>query len=373
MPGSIQEGATTLFSPKPASGGVGPGTHDREVPFYNPAMGLNRDLSVLLVAAEVRRRGRELDVADVLAGAGARTLRLAHEVEAPLIVHANDGDPNATAAIARGVAANGIPDGRVRTTTGNAHAFLAARRYDVVDVDPFGSSQPFLDSAVHATRHDGLLCLTSTDTGALCGTYPKACRRRYGAEPLHHPAWRAEVGLRILAAAAVRAAGRFDRCATPMLSVAQGHWMRVVVRLGDSKAKADAAAKQIGWVAEHPVTGQALRVDAGSGPVWWGPLQDERTLTAMVDDLDRPLAASAGVRSLVPTLLQEATAPPYWVHIPHLHSRLGGSHIPKRDRFRAALQGLGARVAATHMDVQGVRTDATPDQVEAAWAAALGA
>lgn len=366
----ITEGSTRLF-PLVASGPAlesgGPGTHDRDVPFYNPAMALNRDLSVLLVAAECARRGRELDVADVLAGAGARSLRLAKEIDAPLIVHANDGDPNGIAAIQEGIAANGIAEGRIQTTNGNAHTFLATRRYDIVDVDPFGSSQPFLDSAVHAARHNGLVCLTATDTGALCGTYAKACRRRYGAEPLHKPAWRAEVGLRILIANAVRAAGRIDKCATPVLSVAQGHWMRVVLRITDGRKDADDAAKQVGFVQEDPELPMATFTDAGAGPIWVGALHDGETLQAMAAD-DRSLAHPK-TRALLNTLVQEADSRPFWLHIPHLHSTLGGTVMPKQAIFIAALHAEGAQTSATHMDVQGVRTDATPEQVRAAWKA----
>ena len=35
-------------------------------------------------------------------------------------------------------------------------------RFDVVDLDPFGSSAVFLDSAVQAVGDGGLLCITCT-------------------------------------------------------------------------------------------------------------------------------------------------------------------------------------------------------------------
>ena len=364
---TVVEGATRLLVPT-HNPQVGPGRKMADTPFYNPGMAINRDLSVLLVAAAAERKGRELDVADVLAGTGARSLRLAHEVPAPLIVHASDGDPHAVAAMEEGRAMNDIPRDRLRIRHGNAHAVLAERRFDVVDVDPFGSSTPFLDAAVRATRHDGLVCLTFTDTGALCGTYPKACRRRYGAEPLHAPAWRTEVGLRILHALVIRAAGRIDRLASPVFAVAQGHWMRVVMRITDDKAGADRQAKAIGFVAEHPATGQAVPVDAGAGPVWWGPLHDPETLQAMQRHATDH-AVSDPTRRLVDLLVAEATAPPFWVHVPHLHRRLGGDHIPRRSVLLRGLQEAGASTAPTHMDVQGVRTDASPETLMSVWKA----
>ena len=38
----------------------------------------------------------------------------------------------------------------------------ATDRFDVVDLDPFGSSAIFLDSAVQAISDGGLLCVTCT-------------------------------------------------------------------------------------------------------------------------------------------------------------------------------------------------------------------
>src|SRR5438105_6599254 len=104
MEPGIVEGATRLFPPatnlqKPHSA---PGARAKGQPFFNPGMALNRDLSVLLVEAFARAKGREVDVADALAGTGARSLRLANEVEAPLVVHANDGDANAVKAVRKG-------------------------------------------------------------------------------------------------------------------------------------------------------------------------------------------------------------------------------------------------------------------------------
>lgn len=373
----IVEGATRLFPPANnlGKGDRTPGTKDKGLPFYNPGMALNRDLSILLVAAEAARKGRELDVADALAGTGARSLRLAHEVSAPLIVHANDADPDAVAALRRGAKANGIPEGRLQSTQGDAYAFLAARRYDVVDVDPYGSPMPFLDAAVRATRHDGLVCLTATDTGALAGTYARACRRRYDAHHgLHAQAWRSEVGLRILAGTVVRAAARFDRVATPLLSVSHGHWMRVVARVEDGKRDADAALKQLGNLGAGDETGRGTFLadsrhpGSGSwaGSLWTGPLHD----AAFVDGLLAARAAHALARGkeldkLLPILRAEAEAPATWLVPDLLQTRLGPP--PRRDVLLTAIQKAGFRATRTHLDPQGIRTDAPLDIIASCW------
>ena len=40
-----------------------------------------------------------------------------------------------------------------------------ASRFDVIDIDPFGSASVFLDSAVQAIADGGLLCVTCTGKG----------------------------------------------------------------------------------------------------------------------------------------------------------------------------------------------------------------
>lgn len=378
----IVEGATRLFPPE---GNLGrktkaPGTKTKGQPFFNPGMDLNRDLSVLLVEAEAKRREREIDVADALAGTGARALRLAHEVIAPIIVHANDADPTAVAAMRQGAEANKVPPGRLSLRHGDAHAFLASRRFDVVDVDPYGSPMPFIDAAMRATRHDGLICVTATDTGALAGAYPKACRRRYDAHHgLNAAPWRSEVGLRIMAGAVVRSAARFDREALPVLSVSHGHWMRVVARVEDRKRDADAALKRLANATWDPQTSLGRFMAQGeappsarqgwAGPMWSGALHDATFVAAMLDAAaGKTLAATRETLPLLALLSAEADAPAFWVVPDHMQSRFGPPS-PRRERYIERLLAAGHKATRTHLDPQGIRTDADEDGLRRAWTA----
>ncbi len=361
----VTEGTTTLpIDPDKLSGGsVGPGTHDRDRPFYNPAMQVNRDLSLMVVEAWAKRRGRQLDVADVLAGAGARSLRLANEVQADIVVHANDGDPNGIRTLEKGREALGIAAERLATTRGNAHMFLSSRRYDIVDIDPFGSPMPLLDSAMRSVRHDGLLCLTATDTAALSGTYPRVCRRRYGAwHGLHKMPWRAEVGLRILTAAAVRSGGRFERGVRPILSVSQGHWMRVFLHVVDGRDHADKAQRSLGqaWGDEARMGHLGPRAPDGdwAGDLWTGPMHDAATLA----QLSLTGHMEARTQRLLPVLQAEADAPPFWGAIPHMN-RVLGHDMPKKPAIMARLRDAGFVAAPSHMDPEGIRTDASWEQI----------
>lgn len=370
----ILEGATRLFPPatnldKPNRA---PGEREKGQPFYNPGMALNRDLSVLLVEAFAKAKGREIDVVDALAGTGARSVRLACEVEAPILVHANDGQPEALAAIRKTVAANDTK-GRVRITEGDAHILLATRRFDVVDLDPCGSPMPFLDAAMRSTRHEGLLCATATDTGALAGKFPRVTKRRYDAHHgLHKMPWRAEVGLRILAGAMVRSAARFERVATPVLSVSSGHWMRVVCRVEDGKRDADAGLKRVGYAvagSDEPAGRMQSEIPSGgawAGPLWTGPLHDAALLDGMAAAVEgKRLAQPKATTELLALLRDEADAPPFWVVPDLLQKRLGAP--PRRDVLMERLRAAGFKATRSHIDPQGVRTDADLAAVQTNW------
>lgn len=57
-------------------------------------------------------------------------------------------------------------------------------RFDVVDLDPYGSPHLFLDGAVQAVSEGGLLMVTCTDMAVLCGNSPDNCYAKYGATSL---------------------------------------------------------------------------------------------------------------------------------------------------------------------------------------------
>ena len=54
----------------------------------------------------------------------------------------------------------------------------------MVDIDPFGTPSPFIESAAISAKAGGMLCVTATDTSALCGTYKEPCIRKYNSMPL---------------------------------------------------------------------------------------------------------------------------------------------------------------------------------------------
>ncbi|GAA5859268.1 hypothetical protein JCM8547_008947 [Rhodosporidiobolus lusitaniae] len=139
-------------------------------------------------------------------------------------------------------------DGKVRVNQGDACVFMyqhraESARFDVVDLDPYGSAVPFLDAAVNSVADGGLMCITCTDMGVLAGhNYPEKAYSAYGglcvnAEYSH------EVGLRLVLHALAQTAARYGRYIEPQLSLSIDFYVRLFVRVrtGPKEVKGVAA------------------------------------------------------------------------------------------------------------------------------------
>lgn len=51
--------------------------------------------------------------------------------------------------------------------------------YDVIDLDPYGTAVPFLDSAIQACANGGMICVTFTDLAVLAGAKYDVCYYKY--------------------------------------------------------------------------------------------------------------------------------------------------------------------------------------------------
>ena len=295
--------------------------------FYNPRMRLNRDIAVLVLRAFQRRLGRALRVGEPLAGCGIRGIRLAREIAEVESIALNDLNPSAARLTERNIADNSVA-GKVTVTNLDANTFLALRaapkqRFDAVDVDPYGSPAPFLESALRALSNKGLLAATATDTAPLCGVNPKACLRKYQGKPLRTEYCR-ELGIRLILNAIVLTAARHDLGTRVLLTHATDHYLRVYVQVTHGAQRADASIDQLGYVVhcfhclyrswthgltalldlECPVCGERMNY---AGPLWLGPLVEGEFCKEMLDDAEDALLesrASRLLRSLVRRLMR---------------------------------------------------------------------
>lgn len=111
-------------------------------------------------------------------------------------------------------------------------------RFHAVDLDPYGSAAPFLDTAVQCVADRGLLMVTSTDMAVLCGNTPEAALGKYGSTTFKHKSCHEEA-IRIMLRAIQQHAATYDRYIEPLLCVSVDFYIRCFVRMhtGAQRAK----------------------------------------------------------------------------------------------------------------------------------------
>jgi tRNA (guanine26-N2/guanine27-N2)-dimethyltransferase len=186
----VKEGKSAVLVPKLAAFKTQPSDYapSKAPVFYNPVMELNRDIAVLAVQAYQHAVDRDITVCEPLTSTGIRGVRFAAEIHGVKNVLIGDINQRAFNLAKHNVHLNELTE-RVDVEHKDANCLLSChsapqKRFDVVDVDPFGSPVPYLDSAVRALRNRGILAVTATDMAPLCGVHAKVCIRKYGGKPL---------------------------------------------------------------------------------------------------------------------------------------------------------------------------------------------
>lgn len=173
-------------------------------------------------------------ILDALSATGLRALRYASEIPFTTSVTANDMSHKATQSIALNIKHNKLED-KIQVNTSNAIAYMYSlvekKGYDVIDLDPYGTAAPFIDSALQAINDDGLLCVTCTDSAIFASHgYLEKTYSQYGGLPFKGDACH-EGGVRLILHAIATSAGRYGMSIEPLLSLSIDYYIRVFVRV----------------------------------------------------------------------------------------------------------------------------------------------
>ena len=116
-----------------------------------------------------------------LAIEGERIVRIAKETNKAREVWLNDLSKEALEFAKENIKINNLED-KVRISNEDAIVFLSKnkRKFDYIDIDPFGSSIYYIDAAARAIKREGFIGFAATDKSTLCGIQELACLRRYG-------------------------------------------------------------------------------------------------------------------------------------------------------------------------------------------------
>ncbi|MCD6443793.1 tRNA (guanine(10)-N(2))-dimethyltransferase [Candidatus Bathyarchaeota archaeon] len=345
--------------------------------FYNPEAILNRDVAVLAVRTLSKMSSRSLRVCDALAGCGVRGLRFLAEGlnvgEAVL----NDLNPDAVKFIRLNAEVNGLSR-KVRVYNLDARILLLKREvrlqgFDFVDVDPFGSPAPFVQSAVLSLKPGGVLAATATDTAPLSGTYPKVCLRRYWAKPLkteYYP----EVAVRILLGFIARNCMTVDRGLKPILVHRTTQYIRVYARVDRGVKAAEESLNKVGYlnhcfkclhrffVSLDTSPGGVCPHCGGkldwAGPLWIGRIFDEDFCHRLREEYRTShLSDKRALGRLIEAIDDESEGAATYYVTDKVSSILRMSP-PAKNAVIKALKEMGYTATPTHFDGKGFRTDA---------------
>jgi len=346
--------------------------------FYNPRMELNRDLAVLALQTYQIMVKRKLSACEPLTGCGVRGIRLAREVKDVQKVVINDISPEAAKLAQFNVKSNRVAK-RVEVLNEDANLLLSEyaaprKRFDYVDVDPFGSPAPYMDSAVRALRNNGLLALTATDMAPLCGVHPKACVRKYGGKPLRTE-YCHELALRLLIGCTAMTAAKHNVGIRVMFSYSAYNYVRTYALLSYGAKEADKNVRAMGYVLHcfecfHRETAKGIvpllkrdcpecgsRLHA-AGPLWLGEMWAERFCVQMKKEAkERNLRRREEIIRFLSLAIKEAEAPVTYYVVDKLCDRWG-LPIPPMSRIVAELREKGFQALPTHFSSKAVRTDA---------------
>ncbi len=337
----------------------------RKMPvFYNPAMKLNRDISVLLLQVS---GGSRLRIADPLAATGVRTIRFLKELGSSKVsvAYVNDGSAAAAASIRNNLKLNKISARKAVVSNEEANIFLLKNKpFDYIEIDPFGTPVTFLDSSVKSLSGNGILAVTATDTAALSGTAPRACLRKYWSFPLKNYLMH-ELGLRILARRVQLAAASHEKALIPVYSYSMLHYMRIFFRSSSRASDVDSVLKSHQNIS---CCGNCLSIELSAkekcgncksaktgvaGPLWTGKLWDSRLAAEVFNENE-----DEKNRSFLKTISEEAKIPSLGFYDTHAFSSKFGIRVPKLESVISALRKHGFMAARTHLSGNGVRTNA---------------
>ncbi|MFW9830455.1 MAG: tRNA (guanine(10)-N(2))-dimethyltransferase [Candidatus Thorarchaeota archaeon] len=345
--------------------------------FFNPQSELNRDATIVALQVFLKRhRKSKVRVCTPLAGTGVRPIRIAKEVTGITKIIAGDVNPHAVELIERNRNMNDVSE-IIEVHHSDANKLLTQfssfrDRFDVIDIDPFGSPREFFSSAIGALKPHSLLCLTATDMPVLIGIRHRTCVKRYAAKPLKTE-YAHELALRILIGSIVREAASQNLGLTPLLSFSIDHYIRVFCEVREGDENTWTSVSQIGFLTacrkcNHREMNQGLipiRLICSkcqsskiqyAGPMWIGKLGEKAFIKEVIQEMERhPLGTKRRLSSLLLTLKEEIDGPPTYFDLHQLADRLN-IPIPPFRAIISRLHETGDFASRTHFSPHAIRT-----------------
>ncbi len=353
--------------------------------FFNPQSELNRDMTIVALQTFITRYDKtRVRVCTPLAGTGVRPIRIAKEVSEIEKVIVGDANPQAIKLIEKNRDLNEVED-LLEVHHSEANQLLSQfvsfhSKFDIIDIDPFGSPRAFFNSAIRALKPPALLCLTATDMPVLVGIRRRTCIKRYAAVPMK-TTYAHELAVRILLGCIIREASSQNIGLTPLLAFSVDHYVRLYCLAKEGDNNTWKAVSQMGFIIHcnqcgHRSITKGLNPDVIFceqcetdntqliGPLWTGKLGDKTFIGKMAQNLDSfHLGEKRRVLSLLTTIKEEVDGPPTYYDLHQLADTLN-IPVPPFRVIIDKLRDTGEFCVRTHYSSHAIRTSANEQKIK---------
>jgi tRNA (guanine26-N2/guanine27-N2)-dimethyltransferase len=350
--------------------------------FYNPKMKLHRSLTCAILKS---CKKTDMNIALPLAGTGTRALRILTEVPKEQIKHIslNDYNPKAKEIYLKNAKENNILDIINEKTSFvelDANIFLQkSKGFDYIDIDPYGSPNFLLDSAISRLKNNAILAVTATDTAPLSGTYSNTCKRKYWSTSMLC-SQKHEIGLRILARKIMLLGTHCQRALKPILAYHSEHYYRIFFIATKSKKESSKLLTDLEYYfglcrscGSFIKTHQTKIVETCSycnntldlaGPLYIGTLEDENTLLKIKNNLEEEPETEHGnnkeLLKLIETLLNDSKIKGYesFSYDTHTLCKINNFKIEPIQTYIERLEQKGYMATRSCFPITSIKTNA---------------
>jgi len=367
--------------------------------FFNNKMEINRDVSNLAILAYNKLINKNsLVIVDAMAASGASSMRMLKECKNIKKIYINDKNPLAVELLHKNIFLNDLSthSAHIKISSKDANLLLHEieqksyhqpntddQKPNIISIDPFGSPNLYLDSAFKAIQgHNGLLCITATDTAVLFGIRPKACIRKYLSKPLHNEYCK-EIGARILLHFISSIANVNKLGIIPLLTFYSSHFIRVFCITIKNKNEISKLIKNYGFIVHCKNCGHRYvisniiseiihecskcnnkKIDY-AGPLWIGEIHSEDFVEELLNLIEETqLRNKKRITKLLNIITEEIGMPISYYNIHKLCQKIKIQHIPKLEKIIDGIKEEGYTCSRTHFNFLSIKTNLNIEKIK---------
>ncbi len=339
--------------------------------FMNPEARFSRSFSVAIVdyyVKELKHTGARL--LDSTAATGIRAIRYCKEAG---ISKATCLEINRSAFkdLRANVARNRLRS-RIEPISTSIQEFANTTKvkFDVIDLDPFGSPVPNINDLLKITSDGALMMVTATDTAVLCGAQERACRKLYDSRPIHNKLCY-ESGARILLGYIARQAAQFNFGIEVLAAFYNRHYIRAFVLASKGAKQASESIDQMGYVGYCTGCGN-VKTAKGAYPkrlecdycgremqfygrLWLGSIKSGAAAAYASRYFGQSGYPKAEMR--IAKAIKDEIAAPFYYHIPSI-TKLMKARSVGVDEIMQRLSAAGYESSKTHFESSSVKSAA---------------